>query len=324
MPVDTLALLGAAGVVYLKAIVGITAIAGGFYVLRDLDVIRMRAFRYAVWLLAIGFVVGSSFYIRQELGWDAHAYWAAWRHGHAALYDHRPGTTNAYLYSPAFAEAIWPLTLLPWSGFLAVWMTISSLLYLWLLWPVSVRWRIPLLLLVSLEVVYGNVWSELAVVAALGLRRPALWTFPLLTKVTPAIGFVWFAVRREWRHLAQAITAAVLVVAIAALVHLTLWIDWVRFLYRAQGPNNGSAPLALRLPLALGLTVWAARRNRPEWIPMAMILASPLLGTNMFALLAAVPRLRSSRHQSAEEATVTSQPRLLGEIGEVASVTSRG
>ena len=39
----------------------------------------------------------------------------------------------------------------------------------------------------------------LAIVAA--FRWPALWAFPLLTKVTPGVGVLWFAVRREWRAL---------------------------------------------------------------------------------------------------------------------------
>ena len=46
---------------------------------------------------------------------------------------------------------------------------------------------------------------SMAAAIALGFRYPAAWSFLLLTKVTPGIGLVWFAVRREWRPLAIAL-----------------------------------------------------------------------------------------------------------------------
>jgi len=42
----------------------------------------------------------------------------------------------------------------------------------------------------------------LAVAIAVGFRYPAAWALVLITKVTPGIGLVWFAVRREWCPLA--------------------------------------------------------------------------------------------------------------------------
>ena len=60
---------------------------------------------------------------------DAHAYWAA-----DPLHPYRPvilGDFDAYFYSPAFAQAIWPLTRLPWQLFAAAWTAVLGLaLYL--------------------------------------------------------------------------------------------------------------------------------------------------------------------------------------------------
>lgn len=51
--------------------------------------------------------------------------------------------------------------------------------------------------LVTEDVVRGNIHTLLAIATVLGFRHPAAWTAVLLTKVTPGVGLVWFAVRRE-------------------------------------------------------------------------------------------------------------------------------
>jgi hypothetical protein len=60
-------------------------------------------------------------------------------------------------------------------------------------------------------------------------------------------------------------------------------------------------PLVARLPLALALTVFAARTDRRWLIPVAMVLACPVVGWGTFALLTAIPRLRSPRRTPADE-----------------------
>jgi hypothetical protein len=53
--------------------------------------------------------------------------------------------------------------------------------------------------------------------------------------------------------------------------------------------------------LSAALTIYAARRDRPRLLPVAMLLASPVTGLNAVALLAAIPRLGHARAgQSAE------------------------
>ena len=66
-------------------------------------------------------------------------------------------------------------------------------------------WRSALLVLafppVALELYHGNIHLLMAAAIVLGFRYPIGWSFLLLTKVTPGVGLVWFAVRREWRPL---------------------------------------------------------------------------------------------------------------------------
>ena len=44
-----------------------------------------------------------------------------------------------------------------------------------------------------------------------------------LTKVTPGIGMLWFAVRREWRHFAIAAGATLAIAVASRLVAPDLW-----------------------------------------------------------------------------------------------------
>ena len=68
----------------------------------------------------------------------------------------------------------------------------------------------------AMEVAGGNVSLLLAVAIVVGFRWPAAWALVLLTKITPGIGLLWFAVRREWRHLAIALGATAAIVAVSA------------------------------------------------------------------------------------------------------------
>jgi hypothetical protein len=53
-----------------------------------------------------------------------------------------------------------------------------------------------------MEIWGGNIEVLVALAVVLGFRWPAAWSFILLTKITPGVGLLWFAVRREWRSLA--------------------------------------------------------------------------------------------------------------------------
>jgi len=59
-----------------------------------------------------------------------------------------------------------------------------------------------------------------------GFRWPGAWSFLLLTKVTPGIGVLWFAVRREWHSFGIALATTLLVVVISFALAPHLWFQW--------------------------------------------------------------------------------------------------
>jgi hypothetical protein len=222
-------------------------------------------------------------------GLDSHAYWLS---GHrTVLYGVPPGSVDAYLYSPAFATLIWPIAQLPWPTFLALWEFAEGAAFVWLLAPLGWRWGTPVFFLCMIEIVVGNIYAFLAVVAVIGIRRPAVWALPLLTKVTPGLGPVWFAARRDWRSLGWSIGCTVGVVGLSFVLAPHLWTAWLQFLVSNHG--GGEWLLPLRLVGALGLTVFAARTQRQWLLAPAMLLATPMVVTGWMDLtiLAAIPRL---------------------------------
>lgn len=222
-------------------------------------------------------------------GVDSRAYWTAARHG--AMYSGEPGKLGAYLYSPAFAALIWPLAQLPVGVFIKTWMVLEAATFGWLLKPLGLRWGVPAFCLCTAEIVIGNIYSFLAVVAVIGLRRPVAWALPLLTKITPGLGPLWFAVRREWRMVAISLGATAAIAAVSFVLTPHQWIDWIRFLSDHQGENQVFLPI--RVLLAAALTAFAARRNTPWLLVVAMLLANPMVFRSEMALtlLAGIPRL---------------------------------
>jgi Glycosyltransferase family 87 len=270
---------------------------------------RLRGLRHALWIgaaLQVVYCLGMA--LDSFGGVDAHAYWAAWRHG---LYSAAPEQRDAYLYSPVFAQVLWPLTLLPWPVFWAVWTITLAAAFAWLLAPLGRRWALPLLLMCLPEILTGNVWAFFALVLVLGFRYPAAWAFPLLLKVSPGVGVVWFAVRREWRAAATATAATAAIMAASFALAPDLWGEWLRLLAHPESFRNPAResfepalhfPTALRLglglPIAAALTIYAARSNRPRLLPAATLLAVPVFSANVLTLLTAIPRMRADHDKS--------------------------
>ena len=75
------------------------------------------------------------------------------------------------------------------------------------------------------------------------------------------IGLLWFAVRREWRHLAIAVGVTAAIVAVSVLM-LQQWRDWVDVVIANAGKGGTWAsvpmPLWIRLPIAVAVVVWGA------------------------------------------------------------------
>jgi hypothetical protein len=240
---------------------------------------------------------------------DAHAYWRAAPldpYNFGALY-----TQDAYFYSPAFTQALWPLHALPWPIFAALWTLLLTAALAWL----GGKWLGYLMLVpfVFIEMAMGNIHFLMAAAIVLGFRWPVAWAFILLTKVTPGVGLIWFAVRREWRNLAIAIAATVVIAGVSFLIAPSAWSDWIGVLRSTQAADHRAAtpfdliPLPIRVVVAAGLVAWAGLTDRRWVVPIAVTLALPVVYVNGLAILVAVPYLwtrdRERRAASVEEAT---------------------
>jgi len=232
-------------------------------------------------------------------GQDARCYWQATL---ANPYLHSDWNDPiAYVYSPAFLQLVSPLTALPWQAFVAVWTAILLAAVRFLTGPRLLAAGL-LFPFTAMEVAGGNVSLLLAAAIVLGFRWPAAWSLVLLTKITPGIGLLWFAVRREWRSLAIALGATAAIAAISFVVLPDQWRSWVDVVIRnvAAGKSGTWAslpvPLWIRLPVAAALVVWGARTDRRWMVPVASMVALPALwygGLSM--LLAVIPLLPGGR-----------------------------
>jgi glycosyl transferase family 87 len=252
-------------------------------------------------LLRDGFVILSVVFVLLRLfavkPWadsvDAYAYWTT-RDG--TFYDaSTTGQIGAYLYSPAFAQLLAPITWLPLAVFTALWTALNCAA----LWFLLRRWALPSLLFLPIpfEIVSGNVHLLYAAAIVLGFRWAWTWTLMLLTKVTPGIGLLWFAVRREWRPLATALGVTGLVVAISWLLDPAAWQTWIAMLRNGTtAAGNGEfttvgwyLPVALlpRLVVAAVVIGLAAARDVRWLLPVGVVLAMPVVWLNSLAVLAA-------------------------------------
>jgi hypothetical protein len=229
---------------------------------------------------------------------DAHAYWAAPLND---LYGAaRAGGVDAYLYAPAFAQALAPLKALDWPVFAGIWLLLSAVCLVAIVgvWALLVVFIPPVLI----ELHAGNIHLPLALAIGLGLRYPSTWAFVLLTKPTLGIGLLWFVVRREWRHLAIALGTTLAIVAVSFVLAPSAWTEWVNALVANAGrpisPDYSGVihvPLLLRLPVAAVLVIWGALTDRPWTVGIAATLALPILWVNGLAVLLSVPLLMGWR-----------------------------
>jgi hypothetical protein len=202
------------------------------------------------------------------------------------------GTMGSFVYSPIAARLFQLDALLPFWQFLWLWLALLVGTVLWLggrrrwLWVLAFP---P----VALELYHGNVHLLIAAAIALGFRYPAAWVFVLVTKVTPGVGLLWFAVRREWRSLAIALGITATLVGVSLVFDLRLWQQWIErdlLVSFATPPSQPqlAIPLLLRLPAAAALVIWGARTNRKWTVPVAAALAMPVLWISAFSVVAAV------------------------------------
>jgi hypothetical protein len=223
------------------------------------------------------------------VGFDAFAYWAV---DPANPYERTAGALGAFTYSPVAARLFSLVGGLAFWQFLWVW---EAVLVATALWLGGRRW-LSLLAFppVALELYHGNVHLLIAAAVVLGFRYPAAWAFVVLTKVTPGIGLLWFAVRREWRAFGLALLVTLGIAGLSVLADARLWFDWVSkslFATASGAPLNQFSvpiPLPLRLVVAVGVVTWGARTDRRWTVPVAATLALPVLWPSGLAVLAAL------------------------------------
>ena len=226
-------------------------------------------------------------------GRDAHAYWST---DLTALYaGARVGADDAFLYSPAFAQLIAPLTELPWPAFYGLWAALEMAALVYLVGPIGAGVVTALHLSpLHRELWTGNIHLLLAAAIVIGFRSPGAWAFPLLSKLSPGIGLIWFAVRREWRQLliASAVTGALVVASFT--VAPQLWFEWAGVLQANTGVRSWhSPPIWARLPVAVALVGWGALRGHRWTVVAASFLALPVLwDVSWTMLIGVVPLLR--------------------------------
>ena len=223
---------------------------------------------------------------------DSGAYWAI---DLADAYTGVQGEADAFLYSPAFAQLMAPVGLLPWPMFLLAW---TALQLACVVFVAGRQWPWVLVLPpVFFEVLVGNVHLLYAAAIVLGFRHPWTWSLMILTKVTPGVGLLWFAIRREWRAFMIALWFTGAVVAISFAIDPGLWRQWFDLLAtHAARPAPALAsmrvPLAVRLAVAAILVAWGARTDRPWVLPLAVYLAQPTVWLASLAILIAILPLR--------------------------------
>jgi hypothetical protein len=226
-------------------------------------------------------------------GIDGHAYWAIrWPHLYPATYGQ---LSDGFNYSPLVAQVLTPFTALPWPVFHGL-VTAASLAALYFLVG---HWSVIALLLppVAIELYAANINLLLAAAIVASFRVPAAWALPILTKVAPGIGVLWFALHRQWNQLAIALGFTVALVAGSFALAPAAWGEWVGYLIANadRGPLPNALPVGLvwRLPLA-SIALLAGSMSGRRWlVPVACFLATPVIWPATLSLLVACWPLRT-------------------------------
>lgn len=260
--------------------------------------VRDRLLRDIYVVIALAFVALRLFSIAPwDQSVDAYAYWST---GAGDVYGGATGAMGSYLYSPAFAQTLTPVSWLPWPIFNALW-TIMNVALLW--WLVG-RWALLSLLFLPIpfEIISGNIHLLLAAAVVVSFRYPAAWAFAALTKVTPFVGVLWAVGRRDARAIVQATVATLAIAALSFVLAPDLWRRWIDLLIADVGRPLVTlgwylpVPLLPRLVAAAALALWGGWTDRRWTVPVAVTLALPVVWLNSLAILAAlVPLAQAAR-----------------------------
>ena len=233
---------------------------------------------YAVYFATVGAHAG-----------DAHAYWAA---DLADPYTTAVNEHDAYLYSPAFLLAIEPLRQLPWEAFWVAWSVLNLAVLAWVVGPVlAVMVLLPgAYSPVWVNLWYGNIAILMGAALVLVFRFAGVWSFLILTKVTPVVGIAWFVARREWRHLRNAALVTLAIVAASFVITPASWFEWPRILGENSARNDVFAmlpPLGIRVAAATIIAGVGGLYSARWTVPLAAIIAQPVFWFTGFAMFIA-------------------------------------
>lgn len=248
---------------------------------------------------ALGLIVAWWIWLQSYDGFahwiDAPSFWRIQLDG--SLYADPVGQEGAFLYSPLAAQLLAPFGLLSFPAFYAVLSAANLAVLAWMAGPMLGLGLLVIFPPIASEVGTGNINLLLGAAVVLSFRHPGWWAVPLLTKVTPGVGLLWYAFRQEWRGLAVASAVTFALVAVSSIVSPDLWAAWIERLSGSGGSDPralySEIPLAVRLGLAVGLIALAARMGRPALVVCACVVALPVIWGNALAMLVAiVPLLR--------------------------------
>lgn len=257
--------------------------------------VSMRAWAWANWLAVplIGIWLATHL-IPQAPLIDDMAYWGT-RDG--ILYELTwNARADSYIYSPAFAQVFAPLTALPYLWFHVALEVIQLAAVLWLLGPALTLGFLLVPFLGGSYIWNGNITPLIAFALVKGQHWPAL-----LTKILPAVTIGWYVGARDWRGLRRQLAILGAVVLVSFALWPGAWVEWADALARAGGAEHKgwAIPLALRLPVAAFLAVYAGHSQRKWLLPFAAMLSTADVWWTSAVWLIAVPRLR--RHDAVAE-----------------------
>jgi len=119
---------------------------------------------------------------------------------------------------------------------------------------------------------------------------PATWAFVLLTKVTPGVGLLWFALRWRWRDLAVALGATAVIAGVTFALWPDRWFDWFALLTAGSPPPVPPfyLPFLPRFVAAIAIVIVAAWRGWRWPVVVAGTLALPAFYTLSPSMLVGV------------------------------------
>ena len=203
-----------------------------------------------------------------------------------AVHDYAGGA--GVYYSPPVVAVMQVLAIFGRQAFFAILVALGLAAVGW----IGGKWAFLLLFFppVWWDLSSGNVNTVIGACIAASVTRGGWLVIPALTKVTPAITGLWYLVRRDRERLEEAaIWILGLTIGTFALAP-GVWFRWADALlsngvgYIGPGYFTIPIPLLPRLVVAMLLVIWAAKKDRPRLLPIAGMLAVPVLWWSAIAI----------------------------------------